>query len=303
MPSRGSNLRWCRMLIGAALVTTAGCASAHSGDTKQSVSPSRVQALIRGVSTNADFLAQVEVELTRRCMERAGWQFRPPPSPIVVPDAFTTAHLDVETAAADGYGLASHHTPASSAQDDYLGTLSEEQQKGYQLALFGDPNKYVQIVSGDQTIGIPGVGCQAEADRAIYGNLKQYAQLSNATLNIPRTSTQLFYTDTDLAAANESWSACMSERGYDYPSRFEARNRLASKRDELVAAQLAVAERTVAVADVACADKTGYERAITEAENRAQGKAFAQFESELVGMQELADSSVERAQAALNTPS
>ncbi|MEM8531669.1 MAG: hypothetical protein AAGF95_12555 [Chloroflexota bacterium] len=103
------------------------------------------------------------------------------------------------------------------AMDDpnvqYADSLSTEQREDYYMALYGvaDPN----ALSADELYdknSPGGGGCQGEVFATIPGIYAIRGQLNEEYIELRRTITE----DTQVQAAEEDWSSCMADLGYQY---------------------------------------------------------------------------------------
>ncbi|MDH3396872.1 MAG: hypothetical protein OEM81_03470 [Acidimicrobiia bacterium] len=169
-------------------------------------------------------------ELVRLCMAEQGFEYIPATQPV--PD-FEVTFDQEEYAREQGFGI----TTWFGNEEQFFGgpeadwvdpnqviveAMSESEQEAYYEALYGPPDfgtPEVDEESGETYYVSEGFGggCQGKAAEEVYGNEggQQLWEVFQPELEAMYERVQ---SDPRIVAANEEWSACMGDRGYDYES-------------------------------------------------------------------------------------
>jgi len=139
--------------------------------------------------------------------------------------------------------------------------------------LFGPDSEYIDIDLGEGGVmGVPGAGCQFEAQSELWGDYVQITRSRDRVTNsIYPENLRFFASDYDpqLRGADVVWSSCMAGRGWQgLDNQTEAFSMVwndyaSTRRDDA-----AKVERQVAVADAECVVETEYADVLTAAETR-----------------------------------
>jgi hypothetical protein len=187
-----------------------------------------------------------EAGLIDACMRARGVSWNPPEISRVdaTPEFRRYGVLHVEVAEAFGYR--EPIDPVRERRNRYVEGLTASQREAY---------------AGEDSMG----GCLAQAQVRLGQNVSEGTgmlltslgqQSLNASAKLP-----------DVKAVKAEWSACMRERGYDYPEPFAAATDPAW---DFGAPEPSAREREVAVADVRCKAKVGLAETWAEAEATVQ---------------------------------
>ncbi|MFD4602509.1 hypothetical protein ACFWPQ_31335 [Streptomyces sp. NPDC058464] len=255
---RRSAARLSAVAAVAALALT-GC-SRTSGDGSAPVAAHRVRDL-----TYAEDLrvSDAEQRLVARCMARHGFRYWTD-RPLSLAESRPLGYVqdDVNWARTYGYGSritakedrARLHNPNSA----YRKGLTATRQAAYDTAL--DGGRRAELLRTD----VPGGGevrkqtggCDAEAERRLYGDPQTWFRLDTTASNLRPLYVGKLLHDRRFTAAVHAWSACMKRAGHPYPDPDAARQAarehpaVQSRAEE---ARSFAAETRIAVADATCA--------------------------------------------------
>ncbi len=153
------------------------------------------------------------------------------------------------------------------------GTLHGEDPERAGALLFGPESAYIDIDYGQGTVmGVPGAGCQFEAQSELWGDYVQITRSRDRVANsISPENLRSFASvyDPQLRAADVGWSSCMAGRGWrGLKNQTEAFSLVWNDYWSAGRDDAAEVERQVAVADAECVVETGYAAVLAEAETR-----------------------------------
>jgi hypothetical protein len=197
---------------------------------------------------NARTLRLAEDLLVRECLSSKGFEY-PAATPTPAPE------LEDERRQ-EGYGLfPSSGRNQRSAVDRYVERLSPEQQRAFDLALFGPSSTYRAIrLPGGEEYGFPGEGCLAESRTRLFADLTTWARVERVPQLVNSQISEHAIRDSRYAEAIREWSVCMRKRGYDYRTPQEAHEDLAARyRKDGASQRLRRQEVRTAVTDAECA--------------------------------------------------
>jgi hypothetical protein len=123
----------------------------------------------------------------------------------------------------------------------------------YGRALYGDPTKRIVARGAQLTIGIPGSGCLADAERRLQGQHRvRLLELRIQLFEAEREAVQRADGDAELGRLRAEWRDCMRAAGAPADDPATLRGRLP--------AGAALAANPLARADLACKDETDFLR-------------------------------------------
>jgi hypothetical protein len=259
------------MLVMAALpaILLAGCGGAggSSGDGGGAYRLSAAQfnylAGAGMLSSDQTFLFKAEQRLRQVCMERKGFAYYPAeqarlPEEIVANNVLTASGRPPSEAAQlaermrVGYGIfnGNREREAESPPNDvYVRSMTPQQQARYAAAFEGD--------------GVPGGGCLATTEKAIYGGSSVVNSLIDTPQRIRDDISVATQSDPLVVKATAAWSRCLQQRtGRRFATPDAVPKWLAALRGQ--GADLASARATeirFAVADTKCGYSVGLEQA------------------------------------------
>ncbi|MFI1584592.1 hypothetical protein [Embleya sp. NPDC020630] len=227
------------LICALAVATTAGCGSDGTSTPGSAPAPRDLTEAERGT------LARAEKILTRDCMRAAGFEFRvtdePPES---VDTRFPYVIDDPAWATSNGYGRAIRTRRDAIADDDpnqrYFRALAEPRRSAALRAFYGDGNQRLEArVPGSGTIRHSDKGCEANAQRGLYGDLPSWYRARKVTEALPRLVRSAVVRDARYTQVVQGWAACMRDRGlvYDTPLRAREQFLRADRADEVTTAR------------------------------------------------------------------
>ena len=248
----------------AATALVAGCAAQAAPEAEPPAVPSVARAALGPLGT---YLSQVEVraatqvneERTRACVAAAGFMYWPDdPNHELTQDTLPFAR-------AWGYGGLS--IPTASTEElnaAFVRTLSDADRERYDAALADCATDEVQE---------PAQAWEEDPDFA-----ELYAEYLDWVLAI--------VDDPRVHVADEPWSACMDEAGYDVGSPDEAEQQAsaATVGGTFPEPEVQQAEIALAVADLTCRASTGYTEATTAAWHAAEQEFVDAHRDELAAL-------------------
>ncbi|MFI7602156.1 hypothetical protein [Actinoplanes sp. NPDC049681] len=206
-----------------------------------------------------------EQTLIKRCLERAGFRWTVEArNPVAEDRDFPYVLDDVAWARAHGYGSDVRERVRRAQESDpnraYTLALSPQQRQAAADALNGDPRpgRDADVVSvrlpNGMLIRRSERGCQAQAERALYGDLARWTRSRGVVSALKGLVEQRVLGDARYTAAVARWSRCMAAEGHPYASPAAARSAFA---DTPATGPSRVRELAVARAEATCATRTG----------------------------------------------
>lgn len=175
-------------------------------------------------------------ESIRVCMAEQGFDYRP----MVPPDESFVAFDDwdeEEYVKREGFGITTHigredefagpDFEWTDPNQDILDAMSDSEQEAWYAALYGTPEEQ----DADMTLVIDeetgeewyegygwGAGCQGDAYEAEYGGQGSTGELWEELNPQFEEMWQRIQADPRMVEANQGWSTCMTEAGFNYTS-------------------------------------------------------------------------------------
>jgi predicted small secreted protein len=222
--------------------------------------------------TDAEQLLVDEAQelLIEECMAAAGFRYWPVPVGSVEERQGSGYVLDdVGWAREYGYGTQFQDRLAALQQNDpnhpYANALPEGERLRYSDVLNGNPSAGLltaELPTGG-AVQTPSDSCVAQAKGELYGDFPAWFQAEKVATGLVGLYAEDLVADERFEAALAAWSACMRERGHDYPDPPAIREDLPRLTEGLregraraVEKELAVAEATCAVRETALVDTT-----------------------------------------------
>ena len=223
------------VLAAMAIVSVSACGGGSSGPSEADLlDPTKsplAKVLGYDISMADQKVQQLEVEqAVAGCMKAEGWEYKPVDYSSMGGSSVWEAEYEEQMAdpvaygEKYGYGLVRNDELNAQANEeggntwedpnqDYLNTLSMEEQQSYQETLYGKQD-YSSLEEGEEYVPPP------LEDQGCYGQAQLAA--GNATMANPDIQAKLndFYegveNDPDLVAANKVWAACMADIDQSY---------------------------------------------------------------------------------------
>jgi len=283
----------------AAAIGVSSCAA--SGATQPATQRDRAEGLPIGnivdtASADLDVLADAENLILADCMGERG--FSSIESPVKY-DSTGTFDFErryyvrtPEQAETIGYRpLNVDEILEAIAQGD---NLVDNETPEYYEALFGDTAEV------DGALAPDGTGCAAIAAIAIYGHQDRRLGFNGwATLMQMGDDSYAETISSDaVREAEDAWSVCMADSGYDYAKPQDAINELASNPDDYVS-PLTDLERETAVTDVACRRSVDLDQVYFDTESAAQLRRLEEQPELASTVSDQVEAAVEQAKEAL----
>lgn len=206
-------------------------------------------------------LDRAEGVLIQRCLRRAGFQYWVVPRVMdPIPFHFNYVVDDVGWADKHGYGTALRKRAEAKVDPNerYFRSLPPAEQQAVATALNGpDPTGLTATLPSGQVVQHSDKGCQSEAQRELYGDLKTWYASTKVIENLKGQRFGLVVGDPRFRAALPRWSACMRDRGYRFGSPDAARSGALSHAVEVGRAG----------AEARCATSTGFGALVRELDN------------------------------------
>jgi hypothetical protein len=267
----------------------------------QELSP--IDALLPELSEpDARAIWEAQRKLIRGCMLAKGINFTYPAWEVgQAREAYTTRDLAVSSTAkkafanptwarGHGYGF---DAKAFSAAQNVPATQKVPQPGGggvldakADAALYGTgPGETLELAKGLGQVTYPTTGCQAEATRRLYGDLKQFYMLRDTRTQVSNLNSQVASAPA-VSASLVKWRACMSSRGFaSFRGQSDAFGKVytAYLSHQSNAREL---ELSIAPADAACTVSSGYGEAFTATEENLASSARRTMNGAIAGFLE-----------------
>jgi hypothetical protein len=210
----------------------------------------------------AALLYQAQQVLLRDCLRRNGFDWTiTPQHPVAEERAFPYAVDDIAWARAHGYGSDVARTIERVRTSDpnrrYAESLTPDRRAAQAVAMYGaNAGSLTAELPGGMVVRRRDQGCQADAERALYGDLATWYRAERVTETLPSVRQQEVLADPRYAAAVKPWAVCMAKAGRTYPDPAHAHEFPFSgphAREQEIA---------TAVAEATCAHSTGFVTAV-----------------------------------------
>lgn len=242
-------------------------------------------------ASDTNLLVNAEQVLIRNCMRRHGFTYWPLPASQAYP-VLKFPYVITSVPWARRYGFSGALAPVTSRDPNqrYYGQLTAPRQTAYSDALVGRPGS-PGVTTPLPTGGIDGHsadGCQATADRQLYGNYSAWFKARFVALDLPRLWQAMVLNDRRYSSAVSMWSSCMRAKGYRYSSPAQAASRWSQ-------------QIPAAVAEAQCAGNTGLTRVADRLSQVFAARVSHEFRSSLEAEWRLERSALPRARRVLRT--
>ncbi|SEP49730.1 hypothetical protein [Amycolatopsis saalfeldensis] len=193
--------------------------------------------------------------LIRDCMGKAGFEYFVVPE-NAVPDnkEFPYVLTDVAWARKHGYGNdVQHQLRAADRNRSYFATLPAARQQAANVAEYGASPTGVTAKMPDGPVYTHSQqGCQASAERTLYGDLQSWFQAKMFALDLTEMKVDKVKADSRYTAATAAWATCMKAAGHPFDNPDKLRVSLPDT-DEM---KPAASEVQLAVTEATCANST-----------------------------------------------
>ncbi|MEV0225389.1 hypothetical protein [Streptomyces sp. NPDC050704] len=142
-------------------------------------------------------------------------------------------------------------------------------------------------------------GCQSEADRKLYGDLRKWFQAKVTVDTLAEIKRTRVLGDPRFAEAVKPWAACMRAAGHPYAGPAQLRAKLPPPNDPLPRKE----EIRLAVAEARCAMSSGLARTSSELDEYYAEKLEKQYRSDVETRRQLQVSALPRAHSITRTDS
>lgn len=233
---------------------------------------------------------EAEQILTSDCMRRESFKYWPVSFSGQSPSAQQQSPYFISSASwAQRNGFGRNPATSSDSLDPnryYFNHLSARRQAEYELKLFGlSPNAaqvQVAIPQGGM-IGHSQDGCQAAAERKLYGNFRVWFTASTVVGNLKPTWQAQVMGNSQFKSSVIRWARCMQIRGYTWSSPADAASAFRLPPETRPPQQ----EIRAAVASAWCAMSTKLAETARRLNAFYEHALLAKYQSEVVTLQRL----------------
>ncbi|MBB5938181.1 hypothetical protein [Streptomyces zagrosensis] len=211
-------------------------------------------------------LHAAEQVLLRDCMRRQGFKYQvTSENPLPEAREFPYVVDDLAWAAEHGYGSGLQRALEKIKENDpnqrYFRSLPPERRTAALTAANGPRPKGLTARSPDgMVLSRSDQGCQSEAERTLYGDLKGWFQTQVTVDSLPGLRHQRVRADRRFTTAVRKWSGCMHTAGHPYATPDNARAALTSSAPRQPAPSHQ--EVRLALAEARCAAESGFSKTI-----------------------------------------
>jgi hypothetical protein len=289
--------------IGATLM--AGCSADGS---RPAASPGPVAGLRDLTFGEHAAVQRIQEQLVGRCMRKSGFPYWPEPVPTV-PDLLSHGYVltDIHWAEKYGYGKVLDEQADKARLTDrntaYANKLSKGELSRYNADLFGTPANglvTVNLPTGG-TVRTTENGCQAEATRRLYGDLRVWFRAEEVATNLTPLYAPDILKDPRFRTAVGLWSACMRARGHRYANPQEIRQKLPVITAGPRGTARQAAEVKLAVSEATCATSTPLAKTAHVLEGYYRAKKLQRYRGAIATYQRLSLSALSRAKSLAGT--
>lgn len=201
--------------------------------------------------------------LVKECMEAAGFRYWIAYLPTADQlDGGGYLVTDVSWARRNGYGSRFSDRIDEIQRTDpnarYANGLPEHERARYSATLDGlsSGSMVTARLPGGRTVQASDSGCLAEAKGRLYGDFETWFQVEKIAENLSMTYVGKVLKDSRFVRALETWSTCMTSRGYDVADPPGARELLTRLTNGMTREESFAVEVELAVAEASCANAT-----------------------------------------------
>jgi hypothetical protein len=254
----------------------------------------------------ATLLQHAEKIIQRDCMARKGFRiWNTAENPLPENREFPYVIDDVAWARKHGYGSDMRRRVEELRRSDpntrYLRRLSPQRRAAAITALNGDARLgtlEVRLPTGT-VVGRSDSGCTAEAERALYGDLKTWFRAKQITTSLSSMGRMRVLNDPRFTAHVRLLAGCMRQHGYRYDDLGQARAAFLDPRTPKERAK----EIQSAVTEANCANSTGLSRVADQLDREHKEAISKQYHLAYATRFRLQHNAVPRARSALKAQS
>ncbi len=303
-------------LVGVALATllTASACTSKRGTGESSAAASatfRVGsaggfATYESVNQNKDFVTAATEELTRRCMEFAGFKYWPVPS---LPKEFRNPARPLTLVDAEARGYRALEVPldapGSAESNAYLASLTASERAAYQLAVGGNPNRVTKMNTPVGQLSLPTEGCLHGSVAKLITDPEQFQALLFTVSNLTQLHEFRPDVDPNLVTATSEWARCITGSGYDYKTPGAAQSAAmeldssSPNPDGSLPRVPTPKALAIAVADATCRSKTSWDSSNAAAVRNALAVVVDAHQADILAFNELALAAADKARTVL----
>lgn len=244
--------------------------------------------------------------LIEECMAAEGFRYWPVPVGSVEERQGSGYVLDdVGWAREHGYGTQLQDRVVAVQQNDpnhaYANALPEAERLRYSDVLDGNPSGGLltaELPAGG-TIQTPSASCVAKAKGELYGDFPAWFQAEKVATNLVGLYADNLVADERFKVALAAWSACMRDRGHDYPDPPAIRQDLARLTEGLSDGRARAVEKELAVAEATCAVRETSLVSTTRDLESEYRDGLRQYRDDVVEYHRLQHVALEKARAVL----
>ncbi|MCX5205862.1 hypothetical protein OG897_31080 [Streptomyces sp. NBC_00237] len=234
MPKRNGARTWpvasVLLSVTVAGLGLAACQSAEPAKVPPAAVPAPAATPRAAAAQELDLLHRAKQILLRDCMRARGFVYLPVPrEPVPEARDFPYGIDDPAWAARHGLGSDIDRQRDRIRRQDpnqiYFRALSPERKSDALRAANGpEPTGLTARTADGAILTRSSQGCQAEADRTLYGDLGRWFQAASMAESLAELRRQRVLADPGYAQAARVWSACMRKAGHSYadPARLRA---------------------------------------------------------------------------------
>ncbi|MDI3417737.1 hypothetical protein [Streptomyces luteolus] len=280
------------VLACSALVAPLALYAAYGSGEEESPGPAR-----EPTRQERSLLHRAEQILLRDCMRERGFTYRMVAEhPVKDAREFPYVIDDVAWAREHGHGTDIQRKQRELRRDNpnqrYFQSLSPERRAAALEAANGArPDALTAKTPDGMRLTRSDEGCQAEAERRLYGDLAAWFQARSTLEVLPELTRQRVLEDSGFATAVRPWARCMRAAGHSFDNPAEVRKKLAKQplpRNE---------EIRLAVAEAQCAHSSGLAKKVKALQKRFDTEFRQRFRSEVNTGQRLQLAAIPRARS------
>ncbi|MGW3423870.1 hypothetical protein [Streptomyces phaeochromogenes] len=298
-PGRGKAV--AALLLWLAAPALSACTAAPPPPSPRTPVPEPTVAARALTPAERQTLAKAEALLTRDCMEKRGFSFHVVEDlPDGVNRLFPHVVDDEGWAAEHGYGSDIQRKrdtlAAKNPNQLYFRSLSAERRDAAVDVLNGpEPTGLEAQVPGMGTVRHSDQGCESEAQRSLYSDLRKWYGAWKVTDALERSVAPAVARDERFTAAVSRWSTCMRTKGHSYSSPMEARQWFVRLAGATGSGESRATEIASARAEAQCAGTSGLAKTARTLTRAERAKTESDHSTEFINRKTLESGALNRA--------